>query len=149
MLAVRVREFGDPSVLTLEEIAEPAPAARVELPIDVDVAGVNFGDLLVRQGAYFGRKALPLVPGWEVVGRVADPGGSGLRPGARVAALLESGGYAQRGGGPGKDTAPVPDDIPDQVALAMVIQGATAWRLLETPATVGAGDAVLVSGAGS
>lgn len=148
MLAVRVREFGDPSVLTPEETAEPVAGAD-ELLIDVDSAGVNFGDLLVRQGAYFGRQGLPVVPGWEVVGRVVDPGSSGLRPGERVAALLASGGYAQRVVAPAKDVVRVPDDISDPVALAMVIQGATAWHLLETPVSVAAGDVVLVSGGGS
>ncbi|MGX6447694.1 quinone oxidoreductase family protein [Patulibacter sp. S7RM1-6] len=148
MIGVAVRAFGEPSVLRLEELAAPTAAAG-EVLIDVDAAGVNFGDVLVRRGEYFGGGALPLVPGWEVVGRVADPGASGLAVGARVVALLAAGGYAERVAAPAKDVVRVPDDVPDAVALAMVIQGATAWRLLQTPVVVGAGDAVLVSGGGS
>ncbi|MFA4929015.1 MAG: zinc-binding dehydrogenase [Patulibacter sp.] len=148
MRAVQVREFGDPSVLGLEQVADPVAGAG-EVLIEVDAAGVNFGDVLVRQGAYFGRKALPVVPGWEVVGRVVDPGDSAFRSGDRVAALLAGGGYAERVVAPVKDTVPVPGEIPDPVALAMVIQGATAWHLLETPTTVAAGETVLVSGGGS
>lgn len=148
MLAINVREFGGPSALTVEEVADPHPGEG-EILIDVVAAGVNFGDVPVREGTYFGRKELPVIPGWEVIGRVADPGGSRFRAGQRVAALLAGGGYAQRVAAPVKDTVLVPDDVSDHVALAMVIQGATAWHLLQTPAASGPGDVVLVSGGGS
>ncbi|MBN8867089.1 MAG: zinc-binding dehydrogenase [Solirubrobacterales bacterium] len=146
MLAVRVDEFGDPSVLACVEVPEPVVGPGRTL-IEVDSAGVNFGDVLVRWGEYFGRRALPVVPGWEVVGTVAtaDPEGP-FRVGDRVAALLDGNGYAQRVAAPTEDVAPVPGHISDQVALAMVIQGATAWRLLET---LSPGERILVSGAGS
>jgi NADPH2:quinone reductase len=144
--AVRLSEFGDPGVLALEEVTDPTAGAGRTL-IEVDSAGVNFGDVLVRQGLYFGRRALPVIPGWEVVGRVigADPE-SDLRPGERVVALLDGEGYAERVAAPTAEVARVPDSIDDHVALAMVIQGATAWRLLED---LSPGDRVLVSGAGS
>lgn len=133
-------------MLALEEVPEPVAEAGQTL-IEVDRAGVNFGDLLVRRGEYFGRKALPVIPGWEVVGRArtADPEGA-FEAGDRVVALLDGRGYAEQVAAPTRDVVPVPDQITDQVALAMVIQGATAWRLLEGMA---AGDSVLVSGAGS
>jgi NADPH2:quinone reductase len=144
--AICVNEFGDPSVLALEEVPEPMVGPDQTL-IEVDTAGVNFGDVLVREGQYFGRKALPVIPGWEVVGRArsADPEGA-FAAGDRVVALLDGEGYAELVAAPTGDVAPVPDQVSDQVALAMVIQGATAWRLLEglTP-----GERVLVSGAGS
>jgi NADPH2:quinone reductase len=144
--AVRLNEFGGPEVLAVEEV--PAPEARSgQTLIEVDSSGVNFGDVLVRQGLYFGRRALPVIPGWEVVGRVsqADPE-SDLRPGERVVALLSGQGYAEEVAAPTADVVRVPDSIDDHVALAMVIQGATAWRLLED---MSPGDRVLVSGAGS
>jgi NADPH2:quinone reductase len=144
--AVRVNEFGDASVLSLEEVPDPVPGPDQTL-IEVDSAGVNFGDLLVRRGQYFGRTALPVIPGWEVVGRAAtaDPDGA-FEAGDRVVALLDGNGYAERVAAPTRDVVPVPDDVTDAVALAMVIQGATAWRLLED---FQPGQGVLVSGAGS
>jgi len=146
VLAVRLNEFGDPSVLTLEEVPEPVAGPEQTL-IEVASSGVNYGDVLVRRGEYFGRKALPVIPGWEVVGTAAtaDPAGAFVA-GDRVVALLDGQGYAQRVAAPSRDVVPVPEGIGDQVALAMVIQGATAWRLLEslTP-----GERVLISGAGS
>ncbi|HNF84691.1 MAG TPA: alcohol dehydrogenase catalytic domain-containing protein, partial [Solirubrobacterales bacterium] len=131
MLAIRIDDFGDPSVLKLEEVPDPVAGADQTL-IEVETAGVNFGDILVRKGEYFGRKALPVIPGWEVVGEAltADPDGA-FGAGDRVVALLDGNGYAQRVAAPLRDTVPVPDSVSDQVALAMVIQGATAWRLLE------------------
>lgn len=146
MRAVRLTEFGDPSVLTEADVPEPVPGPD-EVGIEVATAGVNFGDLLVRRGEYFGRTALPVIPGWEVVGTAAseDPEGT-FGPGDRVAALLDGNGYAERAAAPVGDVVAVPDAISDEVALAMVIQGATAWRLLEGAAP---GDRILVSGAGS
>lgn len=146
VLAIRVNEFGGPSVLSLEEVPEPVAGPGL-IPIEVDSAGVNFGDLLVRRGEYFGRTALPVIPGWEVVGRAAadDPDGA-FGAGDRVVALLDGNGYAQRVVAPVGDVVPVPDHVSDQVALAMVIQGATAFRLLEG---LRPGQDVLVSGAGS
>lgn len=122
-------------------------AGAGEVLIEVDTAGVNFGDILVRRGEYFGRKALPVIPGWEVVGKAvaADPDGA-FQVGDRVVALLDGRGYAELVAAPFRDTVPVPDHISDELALAMVIQGATAWRLLENLAP---GQSVLVSGAGS
>jgi NADPH2:quinone reductase len=146
MRAVRLNEFGDPSVLGLENVTEPETGPERTL-IDVDSAGVNFGDVLVRQGLYFGRRSLPVIPGWEVVGKVVQAGPeSDLEPGERVVALLDGEGYADRVAAPTRDVVRVPDSVDDHTALAMVIQGATAWRLLEglTP-----GDRILVSGAGS
>jgi NADPH2:quinone reductase len=130
----------------VEEVVEPVAGPGQTL-IEVDTAGVNFGDVLVREGQYFGRKALPVIPGWEVVGRArsADPEGA-FAAGDRVVALLDGRGYAELVAAPTVDVAPIPDQVPDQVALAMVIQGATAWRLLEGLAP---GERVLVSGAGS
>jgi NADPH2:quinone reductase len=146
MRAIRVNEFGGPPVLTLEEVPEPVAEPGQTL-IEVDTAGVNFGDVLVREGQYFGRKALPVIPGWEVVGRAmsAAPDGA-FGAGDRVVALLDGRGYAELVAAPSEDVAPVPDQVSDQVALAMVIQGATAWRLSEGLAP---GERVLVSGAGS
>ncbi len=146
MKAIRVNEFGDPDVLELQEVEDPVPGPDQTL-IEVETAGVNFGDLLVRRGEYFGRKGLPVIPGWEVVGSALSPDPDGnFKAGDRVVALLDGKGYARLVAAPTADVAAVPDGVSDQVALAMVIQGATAWRLLDS---MEPGDRILVSGAGS
>jgi NADPH2:quinone reductase len=132
--AVRIDAFGGPEVLRVVDADEP----EGELVLAVDAAGVNFGDVLVRQGTYFGGQPLPVWPGWEVVGR-SDAG-------ARLVALIPERGYAERVAVPRAAAWPVPDDVPDGVALAFVLQGVTAWHLLED---LRPGAAVLVTGAGS
>lgn len=146
MRAVLVNEFGGPSVLKPEQVPDPVPGPGSTL-IEVDTAGVNFGDLLVRRGEYFGRKALPVIPGWEVAGKAVTPDPAGeFAAGDRVVALLDGRGYAELVSAPTADVVAIPEGISDEVALAMVIQGATAWRLLDDLAE---GDLVLVSGGGS
>ncbi|MCU1668336.1 MAG: cryz, partial [Blastococcus sp.] len=85
---------------------------------------------------------LPLVPGAEFVG---TPAGGG----PRVVGLLDGGGYAQRVAGHPRLTWPVPDGVSDEQALAVVLQGATAWHLLRTSAHLAEGESVVViAGAG-
>lgn len=140
MRAIVVNAFGGPERLVPGDVPEPQ-AGPGEILVQTRTAGVNFGDLLVREGQYLGRDALPVIPGWEV---------AGLRPdtGERVVALLAGGGYAERAVAPEADVVAIPDDIPDEVALAMVVQGATAWHLLERPQPVVADETVLITGAG-
>jgi len=135
--AVRIDAFGGPEVL---RVVEDAQEPDGDVVVEVAAAGVNFGDVLVRRGDYFGGAELPVWPGWEVVGRVRGSG-------ERVVALLDGGGYAERVAVPVAACWPVPDDVPDAVALAFVLQGTTAWHLLRS--RLRTGDAVLVTGAGS
>ncbi len=138
MRAIRVDSFGGPEVLAVVDAPDPA-AGDGERLVAVDAAGVNFGDALVRRGEYFGGQPLPVWPGWEAVGRDADTG-------ERLVALVPERGYAERLAVPRAAAWPVPDDVPDGVALALVLQGATAWHLLEG---MSPDAAVLVTGAGS
>ncbi|WP_176735638.1 alcohol dehydrogenase catalytic domain-containing protein, partial [Actinacidiphila rubida] len=73
MKAVRVTEFGPPEVLRVEEVADPVPSAGQVL-VDVDVAGVGYGDVIVRSGRY--PFPTPYVPGLEAGGtiRAVGPG---------------------------------------------------------------------------
>lgn len=87
MRAIQITEFGGPEVLTLADLPDPAPADGLAL-VDVDSAGVNYADTHQAENSYLSATTLPLVPGTEVVGRLAD--------GTRVAAFTMSGGYAQK-----------------------------------------------------
>jgi NADPH2:quinone reductase len=69
--------------------------------------------------------------------------------GARVVGLLEGGGYAEKVAAHTRLTWPVPDGVSDEQALAVVLQGATAWHLLHTSAHLAEGESVVViAGAG-
>jgi NADPH2:quinone reductase len=137
--AVLIREFGGPEVLELAELDEPK-AAPDEALIAVKLAGVNFADTHRRTGSYIGGATLPLIPGSEVVGVRTDTG-------ERVVAYCGSGGYAERVAVPLERVFPVPDGVDDLSALALLVQGCTAWHLYNTSAPVRAGETVVVHSA--
>jgi NADPH2:quinone reductase len=141
MRAIQQAEFGGPEVLELVEIPVPEPADGQVL-IEVSRAGVNFADTHQREDGYVQKQSLPLIPGSEVAGVRTDTG-------ERVIALVGHGGYAEYALAPADRVFPVPDGLDDGAALALLIQGLTAWHLYRTCARLTGGESVLVvSGAG-
>ncbi|MFI2363222.1 zinc-binding alcohol dehydrogenase family protein [Promicromonospora sp. NPDC019610] len=139
MRAVQVTEFGGPEVLRPVEVPEPT-AGPDQVLIEVSRIGVNYADTHQVENSYQTPTRLPFVPGSEVVGRTPD--------GQRVAALLTGGGgYAERAVADAAMTFPVPDDVDDLTALAMLVQGTTAWILLRKNAHLEPGESVVVHAA--
>jgi NADPH:quinone reductase len=139
MRAIQMTEFGGPEVLRLVELPTPTPAAG-EILIRVTRAGLNFADTHTRTNSYVQKATLPLVPGREVAGVREDTG-------ERVVALLGSGGYAEYALAPGDRVFAIPDGVDDGTALALLIQGTTAWHLYRTAAKLAAGESVVVHSA--
>ena len=136
MRAIRITEFGGPEVLTLvEDHPEPTPSPGLEL-LEIDAAGVNYADTHQAEDTYLAPTTLPLIPGAEAVGRLAD--------GRRVVGLLAGGGYAERALAAPAACVPVPDELDDAAALALILQGTTAWHLLRTSARITPGESVVV-----
>jgi NADPH2:quinone reductase len=135
--AITISRYGGPDVLQLSEVPEPEPKPGHQL-IDVAAAGVNFADLHVTEGSYIADVPLPYIPGNEVVGRLA---------GRRVVALTRGGGYAQRTRAHRATTFAVPDDIDDHTALALTLQGNSAWHLVHTVLRLQPGESVIVPAA--
>lgn len=135
MRAIRITEFGGPDVLEVEEIDEPTAPDGFHL-VAVSAAGVNFADTHQAENTYLAPAELPLVPGAEIVGTTAD--------GRRVVAIVASGGYAEKAVCHPALTFDVPDGISDGQALALVLQGTTAWHLLRTAAQLRQGESVVV-----
>src|ERR1700704_465858 len=139
MRAIQMSEFGGPEVLELVELPKPEPGAG-EVLIRVSRAGLNFADTHTRTNSYIRKATLPLVPGGEVAGVREDTG-------ERVVALVGDGGYAEYATAPCELAFPIPDGLDDGTALAMIIQGVTAWHLYRTAARVGEGESVVVHAA--
>src|ERR1700733_11079772 len=139
MRAIQMTEFGGPEVLRLAELPTPQPGADETL-IKVTRAGLNFADTHTRTNSYVQKATLPLVPGGEVAGVREDTG-------ERVVALVGSGGYAEYAIAPEDRVFPIPDGVDDGTALALIIQGPTAWHMYRTSARVAAGGSVVVHGA--
>ena len=141
MRAIQQVEFGGPEVLELVEVPVPEPSEGQVL-VRVSRAGLNFADTHQREDHYVQRQSLPLIPGSEVAGVREDTG-------ERVVALVGHGGYAEYALAPADRTFPIPDGLDDGTALALLLQGLTAWHLYRTCARIAPGDSVLVvSGAG-
>jgi NADPH:quinone reductase len=139
MRAIQLQQFGGPEVLELVDLPVPKPGPD-EVLIKVSRAGLNFADTHTRTNTYLTQAQLPLVPGGEVVGVRDDTG-------ERVLALTGSGGYAEYAIAPAALTFPLPDAIDDGTALALVVQGTTAWHLYRTSAQIRPGESVVVHAA--
>jgi NADPH2:quinone reductase len=137
---IRQEEFGGPEVLRLADAPEPV-AGPGEVLVDVTLAGVNFADTHQRRNEYLAASELPLVPGAEVAGVRRDTG-------ERVVALTGGrGGYAEVAAVPAAHAFGVPDGVDDRAALALLLQGLTAWHLLRTSGRVAVGESVVVHAA--
>lgn len=149
MKAVLVRDFGPYRGAQVAEVADPVPAAG-EVLVAVEAAEVNYPDMLMMEGRYQVKPALPFVPGKGLAGRVAalGDGVSDLAIGQRVAVQLEHGGYATRVVAPRAWCYPVPDGIDAAVAAASVLTYQTAWFAFADRAALKPGESVLVLGAG-
>lgn len=136
MRAIQQQEFGGPEVLRLVELPTPQ-AGPGEVLVEVTTAGMNFADTHQRTNSYLARATLPLIPGTEVAGVRTDTG-------ERVIALTGNGGYAEYVAVPEALVFPIPDGVEDGTALALLVQGLTAWHLYKTCARVAPGESVVV-----
>jgi NADPH:quinone reductase len=137
--AIQIEEFGGPEMLKVVEIPDPDPADG-HVVVDVARAGMNFADTHAIRNDYLAEQSLPLIPGGEVSGRTAD--------GRRVAALMGNGAYAEKVAVPEAFLVPLPDEVNDEQAAALLLQGLTAHALLHYCAHVEEGETVVVEAAG-
>src|SRR3954447_5266057 len=98
MRALVIPETGPPDVLRVEDRPEPNVGPG-EVRVRVKAAGINFADLMARQGLYPDAPKLPAVVGYEFAGDVEALGGGveAPAPGTRVLGGWRFGGYAQLG----------------------------------------------------
>src|SRR5581483_3165929 len=149
MKAIRVREFGPPEVMKLEEVADLTPGAGQVL-VRVKAAGVNPVDTYIRSGTYALKPSLPYTPGMDGAGTVeaVGPGVSGVQPGDRVyIAGSASGTYAELALCEPWQVQPLPERVTFAQGAAVYVAYATAYRALFIRARAQAGETVLVHGA--
>ncbi len=149
MKAIQLSQVGGPEVLKIGDVERPLLNNDQAL-IDVTVAGVNFIDIYHRSGKY--PINLPFIPGVEGVGTISALGSNSptdLKVGMRVGWVMASGGYAESAAIPAKTLIPIPEDIKDEDAVALLLQGMTAHYLTRNTFEIKPGDtAVVHSGAG-
>jgi NADPH2:quinone reductase len=101
--------------------------------------GVNFADTHSTRNDYLAEQQLPLVPGAEVAGRTPD--------GRRVAALVGNGGYAEKVVVPESLMIPIPDEVDDEQAAGVLLQGLTAMALVKRCARIEPGETIAIEAA--
>ncbi|MHC5210729.1 MAG: zinc-binding dehydrogenase [Planctomycetota bacterium] len=177
MKAVVIREHGGPEVLALEEREDPRPRADQVL-IDVQAVGLNHLDLWVRKGVPGHAFPLPMIPGCDFCGLVADVGEAvdGIAVGDRVLAApgfscgrcrhcaegqhqlcrhygifgeTVDGGCAELAVVPAVNAIPMPDGMEFSQAAAFPLAFLTAWHMLVARCAIRPGEDVLVHAAGS
>ena len=144
--AIRVHQPGGPDAMRWEEVAvgEPGPG---QVRLHQTAVGLNFIDVYHRTGLY--PQPLPFTPGVEGAGVIerVGPGVEGLKPGDRVAYAGAIGGYAEERLIAADRLVHLPDDISDEQAAAMMLQGMTVDMLIRSVRPLKAGDTILVHAA--
>lgn len=137
MKAIQINQFGGPDVMQYLDLADPVPTAD-EVLLEVTAIGINYADTHQTENSYLSPQRLPLVPGIEVVG---------THGGKRYLASVSSGGYAEKAIAHKSVLFPIPDNVTDEQALCVLVQGTTAWHLLKTMGHVAPGETVLIHAA--
>ncbi len=149
MQQVRIEKFGAPDTLVCREVPDPSPTAGT-LRIRVEAAGVNFADILGRMGLYPDLPKIPVVPGYEVAGRV-DAVGEGIDQtwiGGDVFALTRFGGYADVVCVPADQVFVRPRGMSAEEGAALPVNYLAAWQLIVAMGGLRRDETVLVHSAG-
>lgn len=155
MQAIRVKAYGGPEELVLEDDVEKPTPGPGEALVKIENAGINFIDVYVRGGVYQRSETYkntpPFVPGMEG-GGVVESVGTGVdnvKVGDRVAYCLVLGSYAEYAVVPAWRLVTVPDSVPMSDAVTLMLQGMTAHYLSHSLYKLEAGKTALVhAGAG-
>jgi len=148
MRAVLCKHFCTPADLTVEDV--PAPELTDgSVRIAVRAAGVNFADTLIIAGKYQVKAPPPFSPGFEIAGEVLECGAgvSRVKPGDRVMAVIEYGGFAEQVVAPEAEVHVLPDTVNNQVGAGFPVAYGTSHLGLKLRARLRAGETLLVHGA--
>ena len=145
MKAVWIPKFGKPDVLEVRRKEDPSPGPG-EVRIRVRASGINFAEIMARQGLYQDAPPPPMVVGYEVSG-VIDAVGEGVvdrSEGQRVIALTRFGGYADTVCVDAEQCYAMPEGMSFEEGAAIPVNYLTAYHMLFNVFRVRAGDHVLI-----
>lgn len=148
MRAILCKEWCEFEALTIEDV--PLPELKpASVRIAIKAAGLGFGQSLLVAGKYQRKPQLPFVPGVEIAGEVMEcaPEITRCKPGDRVAALLDVGGYSEQAVAWEENTFPIPEGLDFDRAVFFVTSYITAFGALEWRARLKPGETLLVFGA--
>lgn len=140
MNALSFERFGGPEVLVFGPVADPRPGDG-EVLVRTSAIGLNFADVYRRRGDYHLEGSPPYIAGYEAAGTIVGTG-------ERVAFADSPHANAELVAVPRAKIVPLPADIPDEIAAAVLLQGLTAYFLTHDSHAIRAGERVLVHAAG-
>jgi len=151
MKAVGLNKFGGPEVLELLDLPDPNQPGPEEILIQVEAMGVNRADLVIRQGVYPMGRNFPIVPGFEVAGKVKELGNkvTDFKKGERVFALVDINGYSEFINVHQNLVLPIPENLSSSEAAGIPTVFYTVWITLFKKANLQKGDTVLIHAGGS
>ena len=149
MKALRCHAFGPIEGLRLDDLAAPIPAAN-EVVVTVKSAGVNFPDALTVEGRHQVKPDLPFTPGCEFAGVVAAIGAgvTHVSRGDAVIGHVSCGAFAEQVLSGAARVTPLPSGCDLDTGAVLQIAYGTALHALQDRARIGAGETLLVLGAG-
>jgi NADPH2:quinone reductase len=144
--AVRAHGTGGPEVLKYEEVPTPSPGAGQVL-VRITGVGVNFIEVYQRTGLY--PVKIPFIPGSEAAGVVerVGEGVSAVKTGQRVVSQSFAGAYAEYAIAPAERLVVLPDEVPERLGAAVMLQGLTAHYLAHSTYQLSSSDTCLVHAA--
>lgn len=148
MRAIVITRHGAPGVLEVQERPDPVPGPG-QVRVEVRAAGLNFAEVMARQGLYPDAPKTPCVVGYEVAGTVAEVGEgvTAVAVGDRVVAGTEFGGHAEQVVVGEQEIIPLPDALSFEQGAAIPVNYSTAWAALVAYANVQEGERVLIHAA--
>jgi NADPH:quinone reductase-like Zn-dependent oxidoreductase len=146
---VEITKKGDPSVLKIKEVADPSLKPN-QLKVKVKASGINFADILARQGLYQDAPPLPCVVGYEVSGIVSEVGKE-LSPswlGKEIICITRFNGYADTVYVSPMQVFEKPKSFTFSQAAAIPVNYLTSYGLLVVMGSLKKGETVLIQNAG-
>ena len=127
------------------DVEEPQ-ASEGEVVVRIHRAGINFADLMMRQGLYGSNPDFPFTPGYEASGVIISlgKGVKGLELGDRVLAMTGFGGYSEKVSIPSSRVFKLPDSVTFDQAAAIPVTYGTAYHMLFHLGRISPGDSVLI-----
>ena len=146
--AVMLKKAGGAPVLQCVELPIEQPGEG-QLRVRVHAAGVGSPELIMLAGKYAYAPRRASVPGYEIAGIVnaLGAGVTGFEVGQRVAAITFQCGYGELLVREAAHFLPIPDEVSDVKAAAVIPNYVTAWQMIHRVAKVRGGQSALVTGA--
>ena len=149
MKAVTLIKYGTPDkAFEIRETDKPSPNAG-EVLVKVEAFGLNYADVMARNGLYQDAPKNPAVIGYDVVGRLEElgEGVTGLEVGQRVTAMTRFGGYAEYATTDARAIAVIGDEMDNGIGASLTTQGCTAYYAAMEMVNLFEGDHVLIQAA--